>query len=61
MRRIAFPAISAGVHGFPWKQAAAIAMRVMRRHEAEYQRLIASAFDEGTAQLYRRTLEAEDL
>ena len=61
MRSISFPAILGGVHGFPSKQAAAIAMRVMRRHEAEYERIIASAFDEGTAQLYLRALEADDL
>jgi O-acetyl-ADP-ribose deacetylase (regulator of RNase III) len=57
VRTIAFPAISAGVYGFPGKHAAQIAVRAMRRHEAEYERIIACAYDEGTAELYRRALE----
>jgi O-acetyl-ADP-ribose deacetylase (regulator of RNase III) len=43
VRTIAFPAISAGVYGFPREHAAKIAVRVMRRHEAEYERFIACA------------------
>lgn len=60
VRTIAFPAISAGVYGFPREHAAEIAVRAMRRHEAEYERIIACAYDEGTAELYRRALETED-
>jgi O-acetyl-ADP-ribose deacetylase (regulator of RNase III) len=59
VRTIAFPAISAGVYGFPREHAAEIAVRAMRRHEAEYDRIIACAYDEGTAELYRRALEAD--
>jgi hypothetical protein len=29
----------------------------MRRHDAEFERIIACAYDEGTAELYRRALE----
>jgi O-acetyl-ADP-ribose deacetylase (regulator of RNase III) len=61
VRTIAFPAISAGVYGFPREHAAKIAVRVMRRHEAEYERIVACAYDEGTAELYRKELEAEGL
>jgi O-acetyl-ADP-ribose deacetylase len=61
VRTIAFPAISTGVYGFPREHAAGIAMRAMRRHEAEYERIIACAYDEGTAELYRRELETEGL
>jgi len=57
VRTIAFPAISAGVYGFPREHATEIAVRAMRRHEAEYERIIACAYDEGTAELYRRELK----
>lgn len=59
VRTIAFPAISTGVYGYPKERAAEIAMRAMRRYEAELERIIACAFDEGTAELYRRTLMRE--
>jgi O-acetyl-ADP-ribose deacetylase len=58
VRTIAFPAISTGVYGYPKELAAEIAMRAMRRHESEYERIIACAFDEATAGLYRRLLDA---
>ena len=61
MRTIAFPAISTGVYGFPREHAAGIAVRAMRRHDAEYERIIACAYDEGTAELYLRELQTEGL
>jgi O-acetyl-ADP-ribose deacetylase (regulator of RNase III) len=61
VRTIAFPAISAGVYGFPGEHAAEVAVRAMRRHEAEYDRIIACAFDERTAESYRRALATQDL
>ncbi len=57
VRTIAFPAISAGVYGYPPERAAEIAVRAMWRHKAEYERIIACAYDEGMAELYRRALE----
>ena len=59
VRTIAIPAISAGVYGFPRERAAEIAVRTMRRHESEYERIIACAYDEGTAELCRRELGEE--
>jgi O-acetyl-ADP-ribose deacetylase (regulator of RNase III) len=54
VRTIAFPAISAGVYGYPKDLAAEIAVRVMMRHSADHERIIACAYDEGMAELYRR-------
>ena len=56
IRTIAFSAISTGVYGFPKPAAAEIALRVMRAHEAELERIIACLFDEEGARLYRETL-----
>ncbi|MFL5618519.1 MAG: macro domain-containing protein [Gemmatimonadaceae bacterium] len=54
--RIAFPAISTGVYGFPRPLAAEIAMDAMQRHESWFERIVACAFDAETAQLYRDAL-----
>jgi O-acetyl-ADP-ribose deacetylase (regulator of RNase III) len=53
VRSIAFPAISTGVYGFPKREAAEIALRTMRAHEGEFDRIVACLFDEGSEKLYR--------
>jgi O-acetyl-ADP-ribose deacetylase (regulator of RNase III) len=53
---IAFPAISTGVYGFPKKQAAEIAIGVMREHESPFERIVACVFDTETEALYRGVL-----
>ena len=58
VRTIAFPAISAGVYGFPTERAAEIAVHAMRRHTSEFERIIACAYDEKMAALYRRALRS---
>jgi O-acetyl-ADP-ribose deacetylase (regulator of RNase III) len=52
IRTIAFPAISTGVYGFPKPDAAAIALRVMRRHEARFDRVVACLFDRESLEIY---------
>jgi O-acetyl-ADP-ribose deacetylase (regulator of RNase III) len=58
---IAFPAISTGVYGFPKRQAAEIAIGVMREHESRFERIVACVFDAETEALYRRTLGGDRL
>ncbi|MFL5560476.1 MAG: O-acetyl-ADP-ribose deacetylase [Gemmatimonadaceae bacterium] len=57
VRSIAFPAISTGVYAFPRWRAARIAVAAMRAHEDEYDRIIACAFDDESAALYRAALQ----
>lgn len=58
VRTIAFPAISTGVYAFPREPAARIALSAMLSHEDEYDRIVACLFDDASAELYRRTLDA---
>lgn len=60
VKTIAFPAISAGVYGFPADLAAEIAVRAMWRHQAQYERIIACAYDEEMAKLYRHAVAIDD-
>jgi O-acetyl-ADP-ribose deacetylase (regulator of RNase III) len=56
VRTIAFPAISTGVYGYPKVDAARIAVRVMREHEARMERIIACLYDDENTDLYRKEL-----
>lgn len=56
IRSIAFPAISTGAYGFPKPLAAAIAINVMREHEAALDRVVACLYDRESFDLYQKTL-----
>ena len=53
LKRVAFPAISTGVYGYPKPQAAAIALAAMRSADG-FDELIACCFDRADLQLYNR-------
>lgn len=57
IRSIAFPGISTGVYGYPKDQAVAIAVRVMREFEPQFERIVACAFSDEDAGRYRRTID----
>jgi len=60
VKSIAFPAISTGIYGFPKREAAEIAIRVMRAHEREFRRVIACVFDAENESLYREVLDSNN-
>ena len=52
VRTIAFPAISTGIYGYPKWPAAEIALRVMREHESQFDRVVAALFDAESLRIY---------
>ncbi len=53
---LAFPAISTGVYGYPKKDAATIALSVMRRYQDDVARIIACCYSREDADIYRSLL-----
>ena len=59
VRSIAFPAISTGVYGYPKREAAAIAIRVMREYEGHFERIIACTHGDEDTRIYRELIEGD--
>lgn len=51
---IAFPAISTGVYGYPKKQAAEIALQVMREFETRFTEIIVVCFSAADMEIYNQ-------
>lgn len=56
VRRIAFPAISTGVYGYPKEQAARIAVSVMRQYDDEFDEIIACCHSAADKAIYEEVL-----
>lgn len=57
IRSIAFPAISTGVYGFPKREAATIALGVMRTFEQEFERIVIVTHSDEDTGIYKQLLE----
>lgn len=58
-RRLAIPAISCGVYGYPWQQAATIAVtesRAALRQHPDFKEILLVVMDDALAEIYRRAL-----
>ena len=56
VKTIAFPAISTGVYGYPKKEAAKIAVSVMRDYEKQFERLIACCHSKDDVATYEEAI-----
>jgi O-acetyl-ADP-ribose deacetylase len=54
LRRIALPAISTGVYGYPIGEAAEIALSVGRKYEKDFEEIRFVCFSEGDLAVYQR-------
>lgn len=55
-RSIALPAISTGAYGYPKSEAARVAVRIARRFEAQFERIVLSCYSRADADLMRAEL-----
>jgi O-acetyl-ADP-ribose deacetylase len=60
LKSIAFPAISTGVYGYPKEPATEIAVREVKAHADNLERVIFCCFDAATATLYREITARSD-
>jgi O-acetyl-ADP-ribose deacetylase (regulator of RNase III) len=56
IRTIAFPAISTGVYGYPKREAAQIAVDVMRRNERDFDEIVVCLMDDENLAAYEQAL-----
>ncbi len=56
VRRIAFPAISTGVYGYPKKEATMIALSTLRECEMRFEEIICCCYSEEDRRLYAQIL-----
>lgn len=54
LKTIAFPAISTGVYGYPKREAAKIALRVLREYEGRFERIIACTHSDEDNRIYQQ-------
>jgi O-acetyl-ADP-ribose deacetylase len=57
IKSIAFPAISTGVYGYPKREAAIIALTVIKEHEAQFARIIACCHSQEDVEIYQAALK----
>jgi len=53
IQTIAFPAVSTGVYGYPKKDAAKIAINVMREYEPQFERVVACCHSHEDVEIYQ--------
>jgi O-acetyl-ADP-ribose deacetylase (regulator of RNase III) len=58
--RVAFPAISTGVYGYPREDAARIAVDAVRARSAGFEEVLLVAYDEATHRLYEMLLADDE-
>ena len=57
IKSIAFPAISTGIYGYPKREAAIIALTVLKEHEAQFDRIIACCHSREDVEIYQAALK----
>ena len=55
---IAFPAIGTGAYGYPKRQAAEIALKVMSRYQQRYKSIICCCYSDSDVWIYKKVMES---